>query len=232
MTKQPQKGKLVTEEAASTQQFVEVQEIKDGIAVLKNGGLRTVLMTSSVNFDLKSQEEKDALIFRYQAFLNSLDFPLQIVMSSRRLNIEPYLELLRGKLQEQSNELLRMQTTEYIDFVQNLVRLTNVMTKNFYVIIPFSPVESKEAGMVERVLEAVTGARQSAEKQKEEKEEKFSKYKDQLLQRVDHVIMGLRGVEVRSAVLTTEELTELLYLFYNPAEIEKGVTFQDPAGMF
>ena len=129
------KGKLVTEEAASTQQFVAAQDIKDGTVVLKNKGLRAILMCSSVNFDLKSQEEKDAIIYRYQAFLNSLDFPVQISLNSRRLNIEPYLELLRGKLAEQSNELLRIQTAEYIDFLQSLVKITNGMHTNVTVTI-------------------------------------------------------------------------------------------------
>lgn len=226
------KGKLVTEDAASTQQFVEVKDVKDGVMILKNRGMRAVLLASSVNFDLKSQEEKDALIFRYQAFLNSLDFALQIVMNSRRLNIEPYLELLRGKLEEQSNELLRIQTAEYIDFVQSLVRLTNVMTKNFYVVIAFSPAESKGKGTAEKILEAITGARESREKTKEKEEEKFQEYRDQISQRIDHVIMGLRGVEVRAVMLSTEEITELLYLLYNPAEAEKGVAIKkEPGGM-
>lgn len=223
------KGKLITEDAASTQQFVEIEELKDDVIVLKNRGLRAVLMTSSVNFDLKSQEEKDALIYRYQAFLNSLDFPLQIVMNSRRLNIEPYLDTLREKLAGQTNELLRIQTAEYIDFVQSLVRLTNVMTKSFYVVLPFSPIESKEAGALEKIMEAVTGAKKTGEKEK--KEEKFQNYKDQLLQRIDHVIMGLRGVEVRAVALTSAELTELLYLLYNPAETEKGMKVAEPGGV-
>jgi|SRR3989338_3978370 len=227
------KGKLVTEEAASTQQFVAAQDIKDGTVVLKNKGLRAILMCSSVNFDLKSQEEKDAIIYRYQAFLNSLDFPVQISLNSRRLNIEPYLELLRGKLAEQSNELLRIQTAEYIDFVQSLVKLTNVMTKNFYVTIPFSPVETKSAGAFEKFMEAVSGTRPEREtkKKSEELEEKFQDYRVQLLQRVDHVVMGLRGVEVRAVMLGTEEVTELLYLLYNPAESEKGVAFKEPGSI-
>jgi len=227
------KGKLVTEEAASTQQFVAAADIKDGAVVLKNKGLRAILMCSSVNFDLKSQEEKDAIIYRYQAFLNSLDFPVQISLNSRRLNIEPYLEFLRGKLAEQSNELLRIQTAEYIDFVQSLVKLTNVMTKNFYVTIPFSPVETKSAGAFEKFMEAVSGMRPEKEKKKkvEELEEKFQDYRVQLLQRVDHVVMGLRGVEVRAVMLGTEEVTELLYLLYNPAESEKGVAFKEPGSI-
>lgn len=222
------RGKLVTEEAASTQQFVSVQDIRDGVIVLKNKGLRVVLMCSSINFDLKSQEEKDSIIYRYQALLNSLDFPVQVVMNSRRLNIEPYLELLRAKLAEQSNELLRIQTGEYIDFVQSLVRLTNVMTKNFYIVISFAPVETKSGGAFERFMEAVSGVRGEKKAKKEDEEERFQSYRVQLLQRVDHVVMGLRGVEVHAVMLSSEELTELLYTLYNPAEEEKKMSFKEP----
>lgn len=227
---EPRKAKLVTEEAVSTQQFVSVTDIKDGVVALRNKGMRMIVMCSSINFDLKSQEEKDAIIYRYQAFLNSLDFPVQVVINSRRLNVEPYLEYLQGKLAEQSNELLRIQTAEYIDFVRSLVKLTNVMTKNFYAVIPFSAVETKSAGAFERFMEAVSGIRPETEKKKkaEEEHEKFEEYRTQLLQRVDHVIMGLRGVEVRAVLLGSDETTELLYMLYNPTEGEKEVKFKEP----
>ncbi len=222
------RGKLVTEEAAPTQQFVGIQDVQDGVVILKNRGMRMILMCSSVNFDLKSQEEKDAIIYRYQAFLNSLDFAVEISINSRKLNIEPYLEFLKGKLAEQSTELLRIQTAEYIDFIQSLVKLTNVMTKNFYVTIPFSPVETKSAGAFEKFMEAVSGIKPEKKKKAEEEREKFEEYRTQLLQRIDHVVMGLRGVEVRAALLTTEDITELLYLLYNPTEGERGVSFKEP----
>ncbi|MDO8558649.1 MAG: hypothetical protein Q7S09_05750 [bacterium] len=222
------RGKLVTEEASSTQQFVTVENLKDGVITLKNKGMRMIVMCSSINFDLKSQEEKDAIIYRYQAFLNSLDFAVEISINSRKLNIEPYVEFLKGKLAEQSTELLRIQIAEYIDFIQSLVRLTNVMTKNFYVTIPFAPIETKSEGMFEKFMEAVSGIKPEKKKKAEEEQEKFEEYRTQLLQRVDHIIMGLRGVEVRAVLLTTEDITELLYLLYNPSEGEKGVSFKEP----
>jgi hypothetical protein len=225
------KAKLVTEEAASTQQFVPIQGIQDGLVTLKNKGMRMMLMCSSINFDLKSQEEKDAIIYRYQAFLNSLDFPLQININSRKLNIEPYLEFLQGKLAEQSNELLRIQTAEYVDFIRSLVKLTNVMTKNFYVVIPLAPIEAKSASPFEKFMEAVSGVKEDKKKKVDEEKELLEEYRTQLLQRVDHVIMGLRGVEVRAVLLGTEELTELFYLLYNPSEGEKEVTFKEPGSM-
>ena len=225
------KAKLVSEEAASTQQFVVLSNIQDGLITLKNKGMRMILMCSSINFDLKSQEEKDAIIYRYQAFLNSLDFPLQITINSRRLNVEPYLELLQGKLGEQTNELLRIQTAEYIDFIRSLVKLTNVMTKNFYVVVPLSPVEAKSSGAFERFMEAVSGMGPDKKKRGEQDAERLEEYRTQLLQRIDHVVMGLRGVEVRAVLLGTEEATELLYLLYNPSEGEKEVSFKEPGSI-
>jgi hypothetical protein len=222
------KGKLVNEETAATQQFVSVSNIQDGMLHLKSTGMRTILMCSSINFDLKSQEEKDAIIYRYQSFLNSLDFPIQIVIVSRRLNVDPYLDYLQKKLAEQPNELLRIQTSEYIDFIRSLVKITNIMTKNFYTVIPLSPLERKSTGVFEKFMEAVSGSRPEKKKKEEEEREKQEEYRTQMLQRVDHVVMGLRGVEVRAVMLSTEEVTELLYLLYNPAEIEKEVKFKEP----
>ena len=98
---------------ASTQKYVDVEEIKDGVVVLKNGSLRAILLVSSINFDLKSTEEQDGIINQYQGFLNSIDFPLQILISSRRINLDPYLEFVKDKEQHQTNELLRFQISEY-----------------------------------------------------------------------------------------------------------------------
>ena len=115
--------------ASSTQRYVDVEEIRDGIIVLKSGALRSVLLVSSLNFDLKSSEEQDAIISQYQAFLNSLDFPIQIVASSRRFNVEPYLELLNDKEAVQENELLRFQIAEYKNFIKNLTDVSNIRSR-------------------------------------------------------------------------------------------------------
>ena len=137
--------KLTKDEGAgkSAQEFVDISEIKDDIVVLKNGTLRAVLMVSSINFDLKATNEQEAIVAAYQAFLNSLDFPMQVLVSSRKLDIDPYLEMLSEKEKQQPNELLRFQIGEYKNFIKNLTGAANIMTKNFFIVIPFAFTEGK-----------------------------------------------------------------------------------------
>ena len=211
ITKGPQK-------ATPTQQFLDIQEIKDGVVVLKNGGLRAILMASSINFDLKSTDEQDAIISYYQSFLNSLDFPIQMVISSRRVNLKHYLEDLVQKSKEQTNELLHLQMEEYIRFIKGLVSMVDIVNKIFYIVVPFSPIESSKGGPVDKVKELFTGGKEVASK---EKTANFEVYKDQLWQRVEHIQYGLNGAGIRMVTLNTQELIELYYSFYNPSPIEK-----------
>lgn len=197
---------------SSTQRYVDVEEVRDGVIVLKNGALRSVLLVSSLNFDLKSAEEQDAIILQYQNFLNSLDFPLQTVISSRRFDIRPYLELLKDKENHQKNELLRLQISEYQNFIKNLAEVSNIMSKLFYVVVPFSPVEDKEKGLFHSLTTLFNPA--GAVK---EQWEFFETYKNQLWQRVDHVSFGLSQTGLKIAPLNTEEIIELLYNSYNPS---------------
>lgn len=199
----------------AAQEFVDIAEIKDGVAVLKNGSLRAVLMVSSINFDLKSSQEQEAIVAAYQNFLNSLDFPIQILMSSRKLDIKPYLELLDEKEKIQENELLRFQINEYRDFVKNLVGTANIMAKKFFIVIPFALTEAKREGFLNRIRLALNPRQVMAEKKME-----FENYKNQLWQRVDHVMAGLQGTGIRMAPLNTEELIELYYNAYNPGVLE------------
>lgn len=204
-----------TTTAADTQEFLEIDEIKDDIVVLKDGSLRGVLMASSLNFELKSTEEQEALIYRYQSFLNSIDFPLQIVINSRKLTIDDYVKMLKEKEREQDNELLRTQTLEYIDFIQDFVKFANIMNKYFYLIVPFAPIEAKEEGP----LAKLKGIMKPKEVVKLEPE-KFKQYKDQLSQRINHISIGLAGLEIRTIPLNTKQLIEFFYNLYNPG-IEK-----------
>ncbi|MEI8104121.1 MAG: hypothetical protein WCG84_04450 [Candidatus Moraniibacteriota bacterium] len=196
----------------STQQFVDIEEIRDGVMILKNNGLRTVLLVSSLNFDLKSVEEQDAIIFQYQNFINSLDFPLQTIIYSRRFNITPYLDQLRQFEVQQNNELLRLQISEYHNFIKNLTEVSNIMSKDFYVVIPFSPTENQETGFFHK-LSTVFNPKQVVK----ERLEVFETYRSQLLQRVEHVSYGLSATGVTVKMLTTEETIELLYNTYNPS---------------
>lgn len=196
---------------SSTQKYVDVDEVRDGVIILKNGSLRAVALVSSVNFDLKATEEQDSIISQYQNFLNSLDFPLQIVISSRKLNINPYLEYLKKKESELTNELLLLQLSEYQNFIKNLADVSNIMSKFFYVVVPFYPIESNKGGFFDRLFGSATPRLAIAKKR-----ELFDTYKNQLWQRLDHISAGLSGTGVKVTPLKTEELIELLYNSYNP----------------
>jgi len=208
-------------QAESAQKILQIEEIRDGVLILKDGGLRAVLMASSLNFALKSADEQTAIILQYQNFLNSLDFQVQFFIQSRRLNIEPYIDSLKEAEKKQTNELLRIQITEYMEFVRTFVRAANIVTKNFYIVIPFAPqvlASTREgfAGMIAGLM-GKGGARI-----KTMPKEKFEEYKIQLWQRADTVAQGLVRAGVRAVPLNTEELIELFYGLYNPGELEKG----------
>ncbi len=196
----------------STQKYVDVEEIRNGAIVLKNGALRGVLLVSSVNFDLKSSDEQDATIMQYQNFLNSLDFPIQILIQSRRFNVEPYLAILQQKERQQENELLRFQISEYRSFISGLIDTQNVISKFFYVIVPFSPVETEVGGFFDKI-----GSIFSPKQTLAANDTTFEMYRSQLYQRIDHVAAALTATGVRVAPLGTEELIELMYNSYNPS---------------
>jgi type IV secretory pathway VirB4 component len=197
---------------ASTQRYVDVEEIRDGLLILKNGSLRAILLVSSINFDLKSSQEQDGIIAQYQNFLNTLDFPLQIVINSKRFDVEPYLGLLEDQSREQQNELLRFQIDEYKVFIKKLAQVSNIMAKHFYVVIPFSPAEDEKNGLLDRLAGMF-----SPEKTVSLHGELFESYRSQLYQRVEQVEMALAGTGVRATALNTEEIIELLYDSYNPS---------------
>lgn len=196
----------------SSQKYIDVEEVKNDIVVLKNRSLRAVLLVSSINFDLKSSEEQEAIIYGYQNFLNSLDFPTQILISSKRLDVDPYLSLLEEKKKSQTSELMRLQISEYGDFIKNLTEVSQIMSKSFYVVVPFYPTEDKEGGLLSGLMDSFN------KKQKiTEDIETFETYKNQLWQRVDQIASGLNAIGIKSTVLKTEEIIELLFSSYNPS---------------
>ena len=210
------------------QQLVEIKEIRDGVLVLKDGSLRVIMIASSLNFALKSQEEQDAIIFQYQNYLNSLDFSVETFVQSRQLNIEPYLETLRDRLRREYNELMKIQTSEYIEFIKSFVESANIMTHSFYVVVPFTPVRVLEKETMRRgilsFLPDMSGRRKKEMKEIEEHgvhQALFEEYKTQLYQRVEVARQGLARISVRLVPLNTEELIELFYGLYNPGKLEK-----------
>ncbi|MDP3997218.1 MAG: hypothetical protein Q8P73_01825 [bacterium] len=195
-----------------TQQLIRIAEIRDGVTILNDGTMRATLMVSSINFALKSQEEQDAIIYAYQDFLNSLDFSVQITMSSRKMDITPYLEEVKVLRDKQQNELLRLQMDEYINFVGELVKESNIMTKTFFVTVPFSVQQSTKEGQVAKIFK---GAKRATGKVQMNDDE-FEHNRAQLMQRVNQIAMGLRGLGLRLIPLQTQELLELYYNMYNP----------------
>lgn len=199
----------------SMQQYLNIAEIKDGVVVLKDGSLRVVLAVSSINFDLKSSTEQEAIIYAYQRFLNALDFPLQILITTRKFDIKPYLHMLERKKETERNVLLRGQIEDYMKFVSELVNVSNIMSKLFYVIVPFYLIDSTKQGLFERVMNSI-----KPRKGIYHKREQFETYKNQLFQRVEEIKEALSGSGVRMIPLNTQELIEMYYNYYNPSEFE------------
>lgn len=194
--------------APAIQQKIEIDDVQEGVVILRDGSLRAILMTSSINFSLKSSEEQDALIYKYQSFLNSLDFPLQIVTVSRTLDISDYLNIMEQKRREQANELLRIQIAEYKDFVKNLVQVGNIIHQSFYVVVTLLKIENKQSGFLEKL-----GLGEKKNSQQETKS--LDELKTQLWQRVEYVVSGLAGAGIKSTPLNSEEIIQLFYHLYN-----------------
>lgn len=203
----------------SIQTKIDIEDIKDGTIILKNKALRAILMTSSVNFALKSVEEQDAITYRYQEFLNSLDFPIQILITSRKFDISDYLAMLEQKKREQENELLRIQTEEYIEYVKSLTELTNIMAESFYIVIPYVSLEKKD---IEQNITSKFSAILSTKSSTPQADtETFEQKKSQLWQRVEFISSALSATGIRIVPLNSEELIELFYKLYNPEAKEK-----------
>jgi type IV secretory pathway VirB4 component len=201
--------------AASTQQYLDIAEIREDIVVLKDGTLRAVLLVSSINFSLKSEDEQNAIIQGYVSFLNSLESPLQIVIQSRKLNIDDYLNRLGEQEKTQTNELLRTQIADYRTFIKELVELGEIMQKKFIVVVPHNPATNKRKGFFARmseVLSPLVSARL--------REEQFRQRKKDLMVKVDSVRASLNSMSLTSAMLDTQSLIELYYGAYNPILME------------
>jgi KaiC/GvpD/RAD55 family RecA-like ATPase len=204
---------------SATQNFLEVDDIREGVLLLKNNTIRGILMVSSINFALKSEEEQTAIIYAFQSFLNSLDFSCQIVVQSRNINITPYLDSLRDLEEKQTNELLRKQTAAYREFIKNMVVGDVVMTKNFYVVVPYTLVEIFGAGAATKNLNFLKGQDAHAEKMSDDQ---FQRCKTQLWQRMEYLAMGLRRCGLEAVPLTTPELIELFWAIHHPDQAEVG----------
>lgn len=205
----------------TTKHYLDIAEIKEDVVVLKDGTVRAVIMVSSVNFALKNEDEQNALVGAYVGFLNSLQFPLQIIIQSRKLDIDGYLASLREIAAAQTNELLKTQTKEYIEYIAELVEMGDIMTKRFYIAVPYDPLTDRTRSYFTRLGSALSPAGVVKLKQ-----EKFLKYKRELMQRVNNVVSGLASVGLTSTPLDTQSLIELFYNAYNP-EVAKQQKLAD-----
>jgi len=184
----------------STQYLLPIKEVKGGVIIDKFGNFKGILAASSVNFALMRPEEQQATVFQFQNFLNSLDFPIQILVQSRKLNLLPYIEYLKELELKQETELLRIQAQNYREFIESLSQMVNLMTKYFYIVISFRPT---------------TIAKTLSEKE-------FERAKEQLYQRLYFVQNGLARCGIKCKILEDEEILELLWMSFNPSEAEKG----------
>ncbi len=198
----------------TTQQFLEIEQIKEGVLILKNKSLRGIIMVSSLNFALKSEDEQAAIIYQFQNFLNSLDFSVEIVIHSRKINITGYLDKLKELEAKQENELLKIQIKEYYNFIKNLITGGSIMSKSFFVVVPFTLIELPGMETTKGVIKK--GRVPSLT------EDQFQRAKTQLWQRMEFVVLGLRRCGLQCVPLNTSELIELFWSLYHPAEAEVG----------
>jgi hypothetical protein len=200
--------------AKATQEFIPIKEIRDGVIVLKDGGLRAIVLANSVNLSLKSDDEQKGTILQFQNFLNTLDFTVQISVQSRRLDIRPYLLLLEDRMKVQSEPLLKLQTKEYIEFIRNFTDSVSIMTKSFFVVVPYTHTALKsDAGILTNFFK-----RRSKEEAKIAKEEDFEEKRSQIEERVGVIQQGLSRCGIKSAQLGTEEVVEVFYKVFNPGD--------------
>lgn len=218
---------------ASTQSYLRISEVRDDVLVLKNGGLRAILEVNSINFNLKSEDEQNAIIFSYQNFLNTLEFPIQIVAQSRKLDLDNYLESIKEKISLHTNELLKQQTEEYISFIKRLLEYADIMEKKFFVAVPYEPYRAQSQSWFQKFLASLKGGETASDIA--QKHQEFEQLNKSLVQRVNIVTAGLEGVGLKVRQLETKEIIELFYKIYNPitsrnqkiTDIEKHALFDD-----
>lgn len=203
----------------ATQEFVPIKEVRDGVIVQKDGSLRSVILCSSLNFALKSEDERNAILLQFQDFLNSLDFSVEIVVQSRKLDIRPYIALLEEQLKQQTNNLMKIQTREYIAFIKSFAESTNIMTKNFFIVVPYTPAILGTGG-TSKIASYLPGGNKT---KASGAGNGFEENRTQLEERVSVVEQGLVRSGIRVVRLGTEEVIELFYKAFNPGEVEKPI---------
>lgn len=205
------------QQANSTQAHLRIAEIREGVVVLKNGGIRGVLKTSSINFNLKSEQEQNAIIYSYQSFLNSLEFPIQILIRSKKLDIDDYIDGVKKLGEKQENKLLQQQTMEYAEYVKRLVEYADIMAKEFYVIVPFDPGRAQNPESTKKFYSFFQHlAPKDSYTDIKQRRSEFNNLKKGLLQRINVIQSGLENCGLKVEQMDTPGLIELFYESYNP----------------
>lgn len=215
---QPKNKKTRHNPKSSTQNYLPFKEIRDGLVIMKDGSLRSILLTSSVNFDLKSDEEQNAIIYQYQNFLNSLAFPVQIIVQSKKLDLTEYISKLKDMEVKQQNDLLKIQMQEYISFIQRLLEVTNVMEKKFFVIISYYPASAPTKSFWQKLF--------PSSNEIIVKEKDFQLAKEKITERINVVTSGLGSIGLSAVTLSTQEITEVMYVHFNPSTSRHQKLFQ------
>ena len=208
--------------ARAAQDFVPIKEVRDGVIILKNDELRAIMLVNSINLSLKSIEEQKATMLQFQNFLNTLDFSIQISIESRRLDIRPYLLLLEGKMKLQTEPLLKLQTREYMDFIKNFNETANIMTKSFFITVPYAHTFIKTDTSIFSKFFSTKNKKEA----QIEKQMAFEEKRSQLEQRVSVIEQGLARCGIKSAQLGTEEIVEVFYKVFNPGELEGKIQLE------
>jgi hypothetical protein len=205
----------------STQMHMQIAEIRDNVIILKNGGVRAILKTSSMNVHLKSEEEQNSVIYSYQNFLNTLEFPIQIVVRSKKLDLDTYLDSLKDIAKKQTHSLLKEQTVDYIDYINRLIEYADIMQKEFYVVVPFDPARAKKPTLIQKFMQRMTQKDSVGELNQRHRE--FETLYKGLTQRLNVIASGLQNCGLKADQLKTDELVTLFYECYNPrtSQIQK-----------
>lgn len=199
--------------SSPTKNLVEIADIRDNIVILKNGSLRAVMEVTAINFELRSEEEQNAILQNFQNFLNAIDFPIQIVINSRKFNIDDYLKTIEAATAPLTNELLKLQAAEYVKFVRELSELAHIMSKKFYIIIPYYVAAISSGKGIMSTFGSILKPKPAATRLSDEQ---FDSAKNQLLQRAELIFGGLVGMGMRTRLLTPDELLNTFYQLYNP----------------
>lgn len=209
----------------STQRHLRISEIRNDTLVLKNSSIRAVLEVNAVNFNLKSEQEQMAIISSYQSFLNTLEHPVQIVIQSRKLELNDYLNNLVKKSESHSNQLLKDQTLEYVDYIKRLLEYADIMEKKFYVVVPYDSISQKKTSIIGKFLERMKGKETYSDFANNQKN--FSKLKKNLDSRINTITSGLENCGLKVDRVKTSELVELFYNSYNPESKQSTEAFSE-----